>query len=246
MRKVSGMFVTVAILAVGVLAQDPVSFSHEPVGCVSPDCGRASISAVVEASVPLQSVRVYFNNGSGPEYYVEMLHSGDWNFNAILPAVAPGTSEIAYRIVAITETGEVLPGPSHVIPVTPDCAPTALTQEQSALAANTAIGLTDASQSGSPMGFSCLGLVKTIDLGEVMSDNTACEEVSLAKTDPCLMEGEETEGAVAEGAAAGAAAGAVSGKVIAYTAAGVAVGVGVAVIYNNNKEDKKPISRARP
>jgi len=239
MRKVVGVGFAVMLAASSLWAQ-PVTFSHEPVECVSAACGRAAVNAKVESSVPLRSVRVYFNNGSGPEYYVEMLHGGDWNFKAILPAVTAETTSISYRIVAIDEDGSAYDGPSVNVPVTADCAPTPLTEEQTSIAMNTAIGLTDSSQSGAPEGFSCTGLVKVISPDEVMSNNDACEEVKLAKTDSCLM-GVAGEGAteVTEAASEDSRR-----KVIAYTAAGLAVGAGGAIIYYENKDE--PVSKARP
>lgn len=241
MRKIlTGMGVAAMAFATVLSAQTPVSFSHDPIECISAACGRASVDAKVESSVPLKSVRVYFNDGSGSDYYVEMLHGGDWNFKAILPAVSTGTSAVTYRIVAIAEDGTVYEGPTNTASVTADCAPTPLTEEQMSLAMNTAIGLTDNGQSGSPQGFSCAGLVRVISPAEVMSGNTACEEVKLAKTDPCMMAGAD---APAQTADAGTGGG--NKKVYAYTAAGVAVAVGGAIIYDQNKDDG-PVSPSRP
>jgi hypothetical protein len=241
--------IAVLLLAMSVSAQMPVSFTHNPIGCVSSACGRASVNAKVEANVPLKSVRVYFNDGAGPEYFVEMLHGGDWNFRAILPAVTGGTSAVSYRIVAIAEDGSIFDGPSESIPVTGDCAPTPLTEDQMALAMNTALGLTDNSQTGAPQGFSCAGLVKTISPSEVLSGNSACEEVRLANTDPCLTEGagDAGEETMAEDGGGGAS----TGRIIAFTAAGFAVGAGGAIIYYENKDDtptgeEPPISPSTP
>jgi hypothetical protein len=245
MRKLL-VFGFVALAVAGsTLAQSPVTFSHVPVECVSAACGRTLITAKVESSVPLQSVRVYFNHGSGPEYYVEMLHGGDWYFSAVLPAVAPGTEEVAYRIVAIAEDGSAFEGPTGRVVASADCVPTAMTDAQAELAENTALGLTTSSQSGVPVGFSCAGLVRTIDSGgEVMANNVACEEVRLANTDPCLAAAVDDGAAVMAGAAA--QGGVTTGQAIAYTAAGVAVGAGAAIIYENSQDDKEPISRSRP
>lgn len=244
--KAAGVSLVVAILAGAALAQEPVTFSHQPPACVSSQCGRVAVTGRIESTVPLQSVRVKFQDTAGAIYYVEMIHSGDWNFYAVLPAVLPGTTSISYGIVAITEDGTEIEGPAHTIPVTDDCAPTALTAEQTAYAMNTAIGLTEGSQSASPAGFSCYGLVKAISASEVMSDNGACEEVRLANTDPCVLAA-GGEGLVVATEATGAAGTASDvGRTIGYTAAGLAVGVGGAIIYDNATDDKEPVSRYRP
>ena len=45
-----------------------------------------------------------------------------------------------------------------------------------------------ASQTGAPNGFSCVGLTKVVGVDQTMGPNSACEEVALAKSDPCLVE----------------------------------------------------------
>jgi hypothetical protein len=243
--KAAGVSLLVAMLAGSVLAQEPVTFSHQPPECVSSQCGRAAITGKIESTVPLQSVRVKFQDTTGAIYYVEMIHSGDWNFYAVLPAVLPGTTSITYGIVAITEDGTEIEGPAHSIPVTDDCPPTALTAEQTAYAMNTAVGLTDMSQTGSPSGFSCSGVVKVINLNEVMSDNAVCEEARLVKTDPCVL-AEGGGGGAAGAERVAAVEGGDRSKIIGFTAAGLAVGAGGAIIYDNATDDKEPVSRYRP
>jgi hypothetical protein len=118
-----------------------------------------------------------------------------------------------------------------------------MTDAQAELAENTALGLTTKSQSGVPVGFSCAGLVKTIEAGgDVMTRNVACEETVLANSDPCMTPGGDV--VVAGGAAA--QGGVTTGRAVAYTAAGVAAGAAAAIIWEDRQDDKEPVSRSRP
>jgi hypothetical protein len=189
---------------------------------------------------------VYFRAGTdGPEYYVEMMTTAGGGYSAVLPAALRDTASVSYRIVAVGEDGSTTSTEPATLPVTSDCQIPTLTDDEFGFATNTIVGLTEPSQTGAPAGFSCAGLVKVVGVDQTMGPNSACEEVRLAKNDPCFSD----EGAplIANAAAAGETK-AVAGGIGVGAASIISAGLlgGAVIIENNDDEPREPVSPARP
>ncbi|MBI2213547.1 MAG: hypothetical protein HYU52_07865 [Acidobacteria bacterium] len=222
--------VTLAI-AGGVFAQAGFTMSSQPPTCLSSLCGKGVIRASVAGEVEPQSVRLYFRAGSeAAEYYIDMLKGAE-GYEAIVPAPLRETTSIVYRVVAIGPDGSISSTEPVTVPVTTDCQLAPLDAEQTATSTNLILGLTEVGQTGAPIGFSCAGITKVVGVDLTMSPNNACEEVRLAKGDPCLAPvGREQRGGTG---------------LLGAAALGAAVVTG-AVIIENNDDDREPASPSRP
>lgn len=227
------MLAVVTIVALGALGQGSLTVSHQPPSCFPSLCGRTAVNATVTGMSEPKSVRVYFRAGSeGPEYYLEMMALEGANFMAVLPATLRETDSVEYRVVAVAQDDSMTATERVEVPVRADCGQPRLNEEEQNFADNIILGLTDLSQTGSPQGFSCSGVVKVVGVDQTMSPNSACDEIRLAKTDPCFV-------AVPPGGRAPLNFGqiaAIAGGVIA----------GAVIIENNNDDDREPVSPARP
>jgi hypothetical protein len=231
------------LVTLGAYAQGSLSVTHEAPSCLSSLCGRTTLIATVTGPSAPTSVRVYFRAGSeGPEYYLEMMSAGDGLYVAVLPAALRDTASVSYRIVAVAEDGSTTSTDPVALPVTSDCQLATLTENELGFATNTIVGLTETSQTGAPTGFSCAGLTKVVGVDQTMGPNSACEEVRLAKSDPCF--GAEGETLIANAAQVAAEPGR-RGLTAAVIAAGAVIG-GAIIIENNNDEPREPVSRSRP
>jgi hypothetical protein len=233
-----------------VLAQAPLTVTSQPPACLSSLCGKTLIDASVVGEPAPESVRVYFRaGGEGPDYYVEMTKTAA-GYEAVLPAPLRDTTSVVYRVVAIGAGGATTSTEPMTVPVTSDCQLAMLSPAQTEAAMNMVVGFTDATQTGVPKGFSCAGITKVVGIDQTMAPNNACEEVRLAKSDPCF-DGAGVPLLANKGGVAGAAsstAGAASGAglgVAGAAALGAAVVTG-AVIIENNDDDRKPVSSSRP
>ncbi|MGK2857088.1 MAG: hypothetical protein ACSLFQ_07770 [Thermoanaerobaculia bacterium] len=191
------------------------------------------MNATVTGMSEPKSVRVYFRAESeGPEYYLEMMALEGDNFMAVLPATLRETELVEYRIVAVAGDDSMTATEPVEVPVRADCTQPRLNEEEQSFADNIILGLTDLSQTGSPTGFSCSGVVKVVGVDQTMAPNSACDEVRLANADPCIV-------AVPPGGLAPmtfAQKAAIAGGIIA----------GAIIIENNNDEPREPVSPARP
>lgn len=191
-------------------------------------------------------MRVYFRAGAeGPDYYIEMTKTAD-GYEAVLPAPLRDTPSIVYRVVAIGPDGALASSESVTVPVTADCQLAPLTPEQTEAAMNTVVGLTDAAQTGVPVGFSCAGITKVVGVDQTMAPNNACEEVRLAKSDACF--GEDGVPLLANAGSPALDAAAKKGGVGILGAAALGAGVvaGAVIIENNSGDNREPVSNSRP
>ncbi|MCM2316673.1 MAG: hypothetical protein NDJ92_16120 [Thermoanaerobaculia bacterium] len=238
------------LVALSALGQGSLSVTHEAPGCMSSLCGRSVVNATVTGDSAPTSVRVYFRAGdTGPEYYIEMAAGGGGNYSAVLPAPLRETSAVSVRVVAVAADGTMSATEPAMVPVTSDCKLANLGADEFDFATNTILGLTDAAQTGAPKGFSCAGIAKVVGIDQTMAPNNACEEVRLAKSDPCFGAGGAVMVANAgTGASSSAAAAGVSGGAGLRNAAiiGGAAVAGAVIIENNNDDDREPTSRSRP
>jgi hypothetical protein len=219
---------TVLLLAVAgpLAAQGGWTVDHQPPTCLSSLCGKVVISATVAGEPAPDTVRVYFRAGAeGAEYYLDMNLVGDV-YEAVLPAPLRDTPSVSYRIV-LEGGGATQSTDPVVVPVTADCQLPQLNPAQATVALNTVIGLTEAGQTGSPAGFSCAGLTKVIGVDETMAPNNACEEVRLAKTDPCFAPPPKSDQ-----------------DLIGLAALGAGLVAGAVIIDDN--DDGGPVSPSRP
>ncbi|MFA6958496.1 MAG: hypothetical protein WC538_21725 [Thermoanaerobaculia bacterium] len=240
--------VAVLILGLSAIAQTPLIVTSAPPTCLSSLCGRTVIDASVAGEPAPESVRVYFRAGSdGPDYYIEMTKTAD-GYEAVLPAPLRDTTSITYRVVALGADGARTASEPATVPVTSDCQVAALTPEQTAAAMDTVIGFTDATQTGVPKGFSCAGITKVLGVDQTLSPNNACDEVKLAKSDPCFDAAGVPLIANAGGAPVAGAATAGAGGVGYLGAAALGVGViaGAVIIENNSGDNNEPVSSSRP
>lgn len=244
------MLAAAMLVALSALGQGSLSVSHDAPGCMSSLCGRSVANAMVTGDSAPASVRLYFRAGdTGPEYYIEMAAGAGGNYSAVLPAPLRETAEVSIRVVAVAADGSMSASEPTMVPVTSDCQLANLDSDEFDFATNTVLGLTDASQTGAPRGFSCAGVSKVVGVDQTMAPNNACEEVRLAKNDPCfgaggaVMVANAGAGASSSAAAAGVAGGA--GLRNAAIIGGAAL-AGAVIIENNNDDDREPTSRSRP
>lgn len=235
--------------ASGVLAQGGLTVSHQPPTCLSALCGKTVIEASVAGEPAPQTVRVYFRSaGESADYYIEMTKTAE-GYEAVLPAPLRDTTSVVYRIVALGADGATSATEPVTVPVTSDCKLATLGDQQAAAATSTVIGLTEAGQTGAPKGFSCAGITTVVGVDQTMSPNNACEEVRLAKSDPCFGgDGAPliaNASAGAQAATAAAAAGTGTG-LLGAAALGAAVVTGAVIIENNDDDDRGPVSSSRP
>jgi len=239
---------TVAALIAGVstLAQAPLMVSHQPPTCLAATCGKTVINATVAGEPVPDAVRVYFRAGSdGPDYYIEMTKTAA-GYEAVLPSPLRDTTSITYRVVALDAGGARTSSETFTVPVTTDCQLAALTAEQTKAATNTVIGFTDASQTGVLKGFSCAGITNVLGVDQKLSPNNACDEVKLAKSDPCFDPAGAPMVANASGGQVAGAAKAGGTGYLGAAALGAGVLAGAVIIENNNGDNKKPVSSSRP
>lgn len=240
------MLAAATLVAFSALGQGSLSVSHEAPGCMSSLCGRSVVNAMVTGDSAPASVRVYFRAGdTGPEYYIEMAAGEGGNYSAVLPAPLRETSAVSIRVVAVAADGSISSSEPVMVPATSDCQLPNLGEDEFSFATNTILGLTDASQTGAPKGFSCAGITKVVGVDQTMAPNNACEEVRLAKSDPCFGAGGAVMVANAGTGAAVAAAAGGSGARVAAIIGGAAL-AGAVIIENNNDDDREPVSPARP
>ncbi len=244
------MLAVTTLAAFGALAQGSLTVTHEAPECMSALCGRTPINASVSGPSAPASVRVYYRAGSeGPDYYVEMMKGEGDGYIAVLPSALRDTISVTYRIVAVADDGSITSTAPMTLPVTSDCQLPTLTEDELNFAMNTIVGLTDASQTGAPEGFSCAGLVEVVGVDQTMGPNSACEEVRLAKTDACFSPaGAPMIANAAAGSESKVAAGLFGTGIGGKTAAilGGAIVAGAVIIENNSDNNREPVSRARP
>ena len=234
-RRIALVLVVAMTFVPMTFAQERISIAHDALTCIPDDCGRAVVTATVRGTVMVQSVRLLFHAGEGPDYWIEMLHAGDWEYWAVLPAVQDETTVVSYRVVATGADGTQVSSREFSAPVADTCPAPELTPDQTAYAFNTALGMTAAGQPAVPPGFKCTGIVNEITVdGEVMRVHTACEEWRVAENDPCAL------------VAAVAPAGVPLGRAAALAAAGAAAAIGGAILYDENRGDDEPVSPSRP
>jgi hypothetical protein len=244
------MIAVAALAAFGALAQGSLTVTHEAPDCMSPLCGRTPINAFVSGPSAPASVRVYFHAGSeGPDYYVEMMRVEGDGYIAVLPSALRDTISVTYRIMAVADDSSITSTEPVTLPVTSDCQLRTLTEDELNFAMNSIIGLTDASQTGAPKGFSCAGLVEVVGVDQMMGPNSACEEIRLAESDSCFSPAGAPMIANAAAGSGAKVAGGILGTGIGGTTAAIiggAIVAGAVIIENNNDDDREPVSRARP
>lgn len=240
------MLAATSLVAISSFAQGSLSLSSQAPSCMSSLCGKSVVTATATGAAAPKSMRVYFRaEGEGPEYYIEMMANEGGGYSAVLPAPLRDTESVSLRIVAVAEDGSTSMTEPQSVPVTSDCQVANLNDVENDFARNTIVGLTDASQTGAPQGFSCAGLAKVVGVDQTMGPNSACEEVRLAKSDPCFGATGAPLIANAGGAAATEAKAAGIGKIGAAALIGGAL-AGAVIIENNDDDDREPVSPARP
>lgn len=218
-------------------------------------CVAAGANPRITATVPstLSTPRVFFRaNGEPTEYYVDMRRSAaDPNrWFAILPALEPSTKTITYRVAAVDDSKSWIVSGPITVTATSSC-PATLTPEEQVIANGIVLGLTTASQSDVPPGFSCRGVTNVIGVDGRMRPAEGCRRLlAQGLTGVAAAGTAATLGAAgAAGAAAAAATAGVLGTGLSaaalagLAAAGLAAGV---AIRQSNQDSTARVSNSRP
>lgn len=242
------MVAAATLVALSALGQGSLAVSHKAPDCMSSLCGRVVVHATVTGESAPLSVRVYFRaEDIGPEYYIEMVNHGEGHYSSVLPAPLRETSEVSVRVIAVASDNSMSATEPTLVPANTECQLANLGEDEYGFATNIMLGLTDASQTGTPKGFSCAGITKVVGIDQTMRPNDACEETRLAETDPCFGAGGAVMVANAAPGASAAAAGVAGGSGLRAAAfLGGAALVGAVIIENNKDDDREPLSPPRP
>ena len=228
----------VAVLLSATLTGAPLAYGLEP-PVASSVCAAPGVNPRVSThlSAPLKSPRVYFRAGdTGPEYYVDLFKGAGDEYWAIMPAVDSATKSITYRIAAQDANGNWVNGAPMHIGVSPTCPANPMSSTEQVASDNIILGLTDASESALPAGFSCKGIKSVIASNGQMRPAEECR-VAMAKV------GAPVKGATG---AAGATAAAAHGMTAAQLAALGLVVAGASYAAGKHQGENKSTSPARP
>ena len=206
------LFALLLTAQVAAAAGGVPTISHERLTSV-PANGNARIEASVASASTIVSVRITFHASGVPgDYFLEMRRGDEGRYWAVLPAIAPETKSVEYRIVAREVDG--LEGMTPVVEVPVRPVPVSLSVEDRKYAANLVLGLTLPAQSNVPRGFLCEGVVSVITVAGDLKPNDECRK-SLAAAAAAASRGVPIEAIVG-----GAAAAVAGGVIIANTRGG--------------------------
>jgi hypothetical protein len=214
---VLSLFVAVALFAA------PPSVITKPLGCVAPD-GSARITAKIQGK--FKTARVFFRSVDPKcdEYFVDMRQSASdptlyW---ALFPMVAPGAHVISYQVRVDPGNGEKLvlsPSEPLTVAVRDGCVADPLSETEQRAASNLILGLTSSGQTGAPCGFRCNGITSVLTTANELRPNEECFRLAAGK--PWYKNPE---------------AGIFLGAVL----------IDGIHLWNHHRDDKKPVSPARP
>jgi hypothetical protein len=220
-RAVTSRFLALALTASTVALGAPVGpvLTPGPLSSV-PRNGNARIETVATASSPASTVascRTYFRaSGSGAFYFLEMKRGDAGRYWAVLPIPSEGTKAVEFKVVAKDSAGQESSTAVVSVPVADVSA--SLSAEEAKAASNLIVGLTEAGQTGVPVGFRCDGIVNVIATSGELRPNDECRK---------------------------AAAGGI--PTLAWVGAGAGVvAAGALIINNNSGGGGKPVSPSRP
>jgi hypothetical protein len=228
MRAAWARFVSGALSTFGVVAvfAAPPSVVTKPLACISKD-RNARITARIEGRV--KNARVLFHSFEPKcdEYFVDMRQSAnDPNlYWAVLPLTGSETQAVAYQVRVDPGNGEkpvLSPSLPLIVSVQNACSADPLSPSEQAAAENITLGLTANGQSGAPCAFKCNGIKSILTASNELKPNEECFRVLAAAARKPWYN--TTAGRVGIGAAA----------------------LGGAYLWNQNRNDDKPVSPARP
>lgn len=227
----------VAVLAIGLLLVPSFAMAQVSVSASAASCVAPAANLKVEATIdgPVEFARVLFRAEGTTcdtrEYFVEMRRGEGNRWWAILPPVADGVQNVAYRIWVQSPNDARHVGALNTVPVLASCAAPAWSQAEQAAAANMAVGLTDDDQNVHPCGFNCNGVGRTIMVDGRMMPNETCRAAMLAA------------GTAIPAATTGTIMGMSPGT--AFLVGGAALAA-AAIIIDQNQDDDEPVSPSRP
>lgn len=214
-------------------------------------CVASGVNPRITATVPsaLSTPRVFFRaNYERNEYYVDM-HRSAMNGNewvAILPPLEPTTKTVTYRVAGVDDNKQWVVSAPVTVNASSMCSQT-LTSDEQAMATGIVLGLTQASQTEVPPGFSCRGIVNVIGIDCQMRPAEGCRRLLAQGLTgvPAAATAAAAAAAAGAGAAGAAAAGAAATAGVLGTglsaaalaglaAAGLAAGIAIQNSQNNN------------
>lgn len=106
--------------------------------------------------------------------YHEMVKGGDGSYWAMLPKVAPGTTDVYFHAVVVDAGGRQYPSADVRVPVTNACPAPELGREEKKYADHLVVGLTAERQTAVPPGFVCDGIVSFVTPSGDLRENEEC------------------------------------------------------------------------
>ncbi|MFZ2493239.1 MAG: hypothetical protein WA208_17305 [Thermoanaerobaculia bacterium] len=178
MLKISAALLGIAVC---VVATSAAAAPSSPTGAKATSCVAENRNAVVEwpAERAVSAARIYFRSANAKtEHYVDMRREGG-RFQAVLPQVASGTTEVQYRVAARDAKGAFTTRASGVIAVSRSC-PAKLSPEQARQASMIVVGMTSKALVA-PIGFRCEGIIGTIDDSGKLHAQKPCTDGAVAQ-----------------------------------------------------------------